>query len=137
MLQKLLSVWVCHFLQGYGLTETSPIVSVNTLERNRPDSIGMLLRGASVVLAENEELLIRSDSVMQGYWNNQEATDETIVDNDGDRWLRSGDRASVDEQGFLRIIGRIKDILVLANGEKVPPADIERRLRVTQCLNNH
>ena len=112
-------------LQGYGLTETSPIVSVNTLERNRPDSIGMLLRGASVVLAENEELLIRSDSVMQGYWNNQEATDETIVDNDGDRWLRSGDRASIDEQGFLRIIGRIKDILVLANGEKVPPADIE------------
>lgn len=112
-------------LQGYGLTETSPIVSVNTLERNKPNSIGMLLRGVSVALGDNDELLVRSDSVMQGYWQNQQATDETIIANGEERWLRSGDRAAIDDQGFIKIIGRIKDILVLANGEKVPPADIE------------
>ena len=112
-------------LQGYGLTETAPIVSVNTLAGNRPDSIGMLLRGVSVALGDNEELLVRSDSVMQGYWQNEQATNEAISTHEGERWLRTGDRAAIDEQGFLKIIGRIKDILVLANGEKVPPADIE------------
>ena len=112
-------------LQGYGLTETSPIVSVNTLERNKPNSIGMLLRGVSVALGDNDELLVRSDSVMQGYWQNERASQETIITRGEDRWLRSGDRAAIDDRGFLKIIGRIKDILVLANGEKVPPADIE------------
>ncbi len=112
-------------LQGYGLTEASPVVSVNTLERNRPDSIGMLLRGVQAALGENDELLVHADSVMQGYWQNDDASEKSFYLIDDKKWLRTGDRASVDENGFLRIIGRIKDILVLANGEKVPPADIE------------
>lgn len=112
-------------LQGYGLTESSPVVSVNTLSRNRPNSIGMLLRGVSVKLMDNDELWVKGDNVMQGYWQNSQATEDVIVDEDQERWLRTGDRASIDTQGFLRIIGRIKDILVLANGEKIPPPDIE------------
>ncbi len=108
-------------LQGYGLTESSPIVSVNTINENKPDSIGLPLRGVEVKLMDNDELYIRGENVMLGYWNLPEATAKTM-DQD---WLKSGDRASIDDDGFIRIIGRIKDILVLANGEKVPPPDIE------------
>ena len=112
-------------LQGYGLTESSPIVSVNTKAQNRLDSIGLLLRGVQVKIMDNDELWVKGDNVMQGYWQNEEATQKTIVIDGEERWLRTGDRASIDADGFLRIIGRIKDILVLANGEKVPPPDIE------------
>jgi len=112
-------------LQGYGLTESSPIVSVNTKERNRPDSIGLLLRGVNVKIMENDELWVQGDNVMLGYWQNEEATSKTIVVDGDQRWLRTGDRAAISADGFVRIIGRIKDILVLANGEKVPPPDIE------------
>ncbi len=108
-------------LQGYGLTETSPIVSVNTPGHNRPETIGMPLRGVEAKIASNDELLVKGDNVMMGYWGLPEATANTL---DGE-WLKTGDRAALDEDGFLRIIGRIKDILVLANGEKVPPPDIE------------
>ena len=112
-------------LQGYGLTESSPIVSVNTKEQNRVNSIGMLLRGVNVKFADNDELWVKGENVMMGYWQRPDATDKAIVVDGEERWLRTGDRAAIDENGFLRIIGRIKDILVLANGEKVPPPDIE------------
>jgi len=108
-------------LQGYGLTESSPVISVNTRERNRPDSIGLPLRGVEVKLMDNDELWVKGENVMRGYWQNSQATADTM---DGD-WLKTGDRAAIDDEGFIRIIGRIKDILVLANGEKVPPSDIE------------
>lgn len=112
-------------LQGFGLTEFSPVVSVNTPDACRPDSIGLPLRGVTVKLEDKDELWIQGDSVMMGYWNNQAATDSAIVEDESGRWLRSGDRASIDEEGFIRITGRIKDILVMANGENVPPTDIE------------
>jgi len=112
-------------LQGYGLTESSPVVSVNTVAQNRPDSIGLPLRGVEAKLMENNELWVKGDNIMHGYWQNEEATNETIVEDEDGRWLRTGDCASIDKQGFIRIVGRIKDILVLANGEKVPPTDIE------------
>jgi long-chain acyl-CoA synthetase len=112
-------------LQGYGLTESSPIVSVNTKQQNRLNSIGLLLRGVSVKIADNDELWVKGENVMMGYWNKPEATAKVIVEQGDERWLRTGDRASIDKYGFLTIIGRIKDILVLANGEKVPPPDIE------------
>ncbi|MCH2190498.1 MAG: long-chain fatty acid--CoA ligase [Gammaproteobacteria bacterium] len=112
-------------LQGFGLTESSPVVSVNTPEACRPDSIGLPLRGVTIKLEENDELWIQGDNVMLGYWGNDEATKSVIVEDETGRWLRSGDRASIDEHGFIRIVGRIKDILVMANGENVPPTDIE------------
>jgi long-chain acyl-CoA synthetase len=109
-------------LQGYGLTECSPVLTVNTLERNKPASIGLPLFGAELKLGQNNELLARGPYVMQGYWNNTEATAETI---DHEGWLSTGDIAEIAQDGFISITGRIKEIIVLANGEKVPPADLE------------
>jgi long-chain acyl-CoA synthetase len=108
-------------LQGYGLTETSPVVSVNRLEDNDPDSVGLPLRGLEVRVGRDAELLIRGASVMLGYWNNHAATAQMI---DADGWLHSGDQARI-VNGHIYITGRIKDILVLSNGEKVSPADME------------
>lgn len=112
-------------LQGYGLTESSPIVSVNTKNQNRLGSIGLPLRGVDVKLMANDEIWVKGQNVMMGYWQNPEATADCIVEDGDERWLRTGDRGAIDKDGFIRIIGRIKDILVLANGEKVPPPDIE------------
>ncbi len=108
--------------QGYGMTEASPVVSVNRPDDNIPESIGLPLPGVDVKLGPNDELLTRSSSVMLGYWNNEQATRD-CVDEDG--WLHTGDQARIDAQGHIFITGRLKDIIVLANGEKVPPADME------------
>jgi len=108
-------------LQGYGLTESSPIISVNPIENNIPDSIGPPLTGVEVRIADDGELQSRSDSVMLGYWNNEAATKDTFT-NDG--WLQTGDLAEI-RGDHIFITGRKKEILVLSNGEKVPPADIE------------
>lgn len=115
-------------LQGYGLTETSPTVSVNTLAVNRPDTIGQPLRGVRIHIAEDDELWVAGENNMLGYWGSTKATEEAF---DGE-WLKTGDRALIDNDGFIRIIGRIKDILVMVNGEKVPPLDIEAAI-----LNDH
>lgn len=109
-------------LQGYGLTEASPVVSVNRPEDNRPETIGTVLEGVEVRLGEYDELLVKSAGVMQGYWKNEEATAAAI---DANGWLHTGDQAAIDEDGHIRITGRIKDIIVMANGEKVPPAAME------------
>ncbi len=108
-------------LQGYGLTESSPIISVNTPEHNVPASIGLPLHGVRVRVNETDELLAKGPNVMLGYWKNEEAT-RAVIDDDG--WLHSGDRARI-ENGYIHIVGRLKEIIVLANGEKVPPADME------------
>lgn len=108
--------------QGYGLTETSPVVSVNRPGANIPASIGKPMPGIEVKIGDNDELLTRSPCVMQGYWKNEEAT-RAMIDADG--WLHSGDKARLDEYGHFTIVGRIKDIIVLNNGEKVPPTDME------------
>ncbi len=107
--------------QGYGLTEASPIISVNRLGDNVPDSIGVTLPGIETRIDERGELLTRSPCVMRGYWNNPAATAEVI---DADGWLHTGDLARQEGQ-HLFITGRLKDIIVMANGEKVPPADME------------
>jgi len=109
-------------LQGYGLTETSPVIGVNQLEHNFPTSVGRPIPGVSVKIAANDELIVNGPGNMLGYWNNPEATAQ-IIDNDG--WLHTGDQARISLSGHIYITGRIKDILVLSNGEKVPPADIE------------
>jgi len=109
-------------VQGYGLTETSPVVSSNRIHKNIPHSIGYAFSNADVRIGVDDELQVHGDMVMMGYWNNQEATDACMTD---DGWFRSGDKARIDDDGFLYIIGRLKDILVLSNGEKVPPADME------------
>jgi long-chain acyl-CoA synthetase len=108
-------------LQGYGLTETAPVVACNTLADNRPDSVGRPLPGIEVRLGEHEELLVRGPNVMRGYWQRPEET-ARVLEPDG--WLHTGDQARIDD-GHIIIKGRIKDILVTSTGEKIAPADLE------------
>ncbi len=107
--------------QGYGMTEAGPVISTNQLEDNNPFSVGQILPGIKTRFSAVGELLVKAPNIMQGYWNNKAAT-EKIIDSDG--WLRTGDKAELRD-GHLYISGRVKEILVLSNGEKVPPADLE------------
>jgi len=108
-------------LQGYGLTETSPAVSVNRLENNDPEGVGPPLADIEISLDRSGELLVRGSCVMQGYWQNEEATRKTI---DTEGWLHTGDKARFNN-GHIYITGRLKEMLVLSNSEKVPPVDLE------------
>ncbi len=119
-------------IQGYGLTEHSPTLSVNRVEDNIPASIGRVMPGMEVVIGEEDEILARSPCVMLGYWNNEQATTE-VIDSDG--WLHTGDKGRFDDQGHLYITGRLKEILVLSNGEKVPPGDIELAIATQAVIN--
>ena len=118
-------------LQGYGLTETSPVISVNPVENIKPDSVGIPLRGITVKIGENDELLVKTPGMMLGYWNNHAATVEMI---DAEGWLHTGDQARIDEDNHIYITGRIKDILVLSNGEKIPPADMELAIQLDPLI---
>jgi long-chain acyl-CoA synthetase len=110
-----------NLVQGYGLTETSPILTGNPIDDNDPASVGIPLAGLELRVGDNDELLARGPVIMLGYWNNQEATDD-VIDSDG--WFHTGDKARI-ENNHVYITGRLKEIIVLANGEKVPPADME------------
>jgi long-chain acyl-CoA synthetase len=110
-----------NLIQGYGLTETSPILTANPVDDNEPASVGVALRGVELKVDEKEELLARGPNIMLGYWDNPEATRDVI---DADGWFHTGDKAKI-ENNHVYITGRLKEILVLANGEKVPPADME------------
>ncbi|MFO7809457.1 AMP-dependent synthetase/ligase [Guyparkeria sp.] len=119
-------------LQGYGLTEASPVVSVNRPGNNRPETIGTTLEGVEVRLGEQDELLVKGAGMMQGYWKNEEATAAAI---DAQGWLHTGDQAAIDEDGHIRITGRLKDIIVMANGEKVPPAAMESAIGLDRLVD--
>ena len=109
-------------LQGYGLTETSPVACANRPGDNLPASVGPPIPGVEVKLGENNALFIRGPNIMMGYWKNEEAT-RAMIGPDG--WLNSGDTARIDARGHVFITGRIKEIIVMSNGEKVPPVDME------------
>jgi len=107
--------------QGYGLTETSPVVSTNKLSDNDPFSVGQVLKNVEVKLGNNDELLVKGPAVMLGYWGNETKTKE-VIDDEG--WFHTGDKAKIENE-HIYITGRLKEIIVLSNGEKVPPSDIE------------
>ena len=109
-------------IQGYGLTETSPVISANRLDNNFPDSVGLPISGIEVRRGEQGELLVRGPNVMLGYWNNPAAT-RAMIDADG--WLNTGDVVRISDTGHIYITGRTKEIIVMSNGEKVPPLDME------------
>ncbi|MEL0082198.1 MAG: long-chain fatty acid--CoA ligase [Gammaproteobacteria bacterium] len=111
-------------LQGYGLTETSPIISGNPPEANRPHSVGRIIPGVEVMIGESDEILCRGPNVMLGYWNNPQAT-EAAVDSQG--WFHTGDCGRLEDDRLF-ITGRLKEIIVLANGEKVPPSGMEQAI---------
>jgi len=122
-------------IQGYGLTEASPVVSTNRIEDNVPASIGKTIPGVEVKIGEKDALLVKGPNVMLGYWNNPDATRAMFTD---DGWLNTGDTARFDSDGRLYITGRLKEIIVLSNGEKMSPVDMEaaiqRDLLIEQVL---
>ena len=112
-------------VQGYGLTETSPVISGNKLENNFPDSVGQPIRGVEVRIGEHGALQVKGPSNMQGYWNNPQAT-AAMISPDG--WLNTGDIARISDTGHIYITGRLKEIIVMSNGEKISPADMEQAI---------
>jgi len=114
-----------NIVEGYGLTECSPIVSCHTLTERRLGTAGKPLDGVDVRIGINQEILVRGPNVMRGYLNRAEDTAKTI---DADGWFHTGDQGSFDAQGNLSITGRIKDVIVLSTGEKVPASTIESKI---------
>ena len=122
-------------LEGYGLTETTAGATLNLYGSHRVGSVGRPIPGTSVKIADDGEVLIRGPIVMQGYWQNDAANSEVF---DGERWFKTGDLGKLDEEGFLYIVGRKKELIVTAGGKNVAPAVLEDRLRahplVSQCM---
>ncbi|MFL5815612.1 MAG: AMP-binding protein [Bdellovibrionia bacterium] len=112
-------------LAGYGLTETSPVVSINSEKKNRIGSVGRALPGVEVKTDSKGELLVRGPNVMMGYLNAPELT-ASVIDANG--WFRTGDLGFIDEEGFIHITGRCKELIVLGNGKKVFPNEVEEML---------
>jgi len=122
-------------LQGYGLTETSPVVSCNPINKIKVETVGPPFRGNQVKIAEDGEILVKGENVMLGYWNKKKETDEVIIDG----WLHTGDIGEIDtEDGYLKITDRKKDIIVSAGGDNISPAKIENMItnepEIDQCM---
>jgi long-chain acyl-CoA synthetase len=111
---------------GYGMTEASPVVAAHSVKRRGFDSVGRALPGMDIRIAEDGEILIRGDNVTSGYWRSDDATREAFVEG----WYRTGDIGTLDDGGQLRLRGRKKSLIVLANGMKVHPEDVEAVLRL-------
>ncbi len=123
-LVKAFRTWGVEILNGYGITECSPVVSVNRNYYHRDGSVGQVLDGITVKIAEDDEILVKGDNVMMGYYNDEAAT--KLVLNDG--WYSTGDLGRLDDDGFLFITGRKKNLIILSNGENVSPEEIEAKI---------
>ena len=111
-------------LQGYGLTEASPIVSCNPISKIKIDTVGKIFKDVQVKIAQDGEILVKGENVMIGYWNNKEETNRILKDS----WLYTGDIGEIDSEGYLKITDRKKDIIVNAGGDNIAPSKIENLL---------
>lgn len=122
-------------LEGYGLTETTAALTVNLPDAAKIGTVGRPLPGTRIRIGEDGELLVAGGQVFAGYWNNDAATERV---REGDGWLRTGDLGEIDDEGFVRITGRMKEIIVTAGGKNVAPSVLEDRIRahplVSQCM---
>lgn len=118
--------------QGYGLTESAPMISMSETVGNHPTTVGKPLPGIEVKLGANDELLVRGPQVMKGYWHRPDATKETFTE---DGFLKTGDQADLSDGGRIRIKGRIKEIIVTSTGEKIPPVDLEFAIQSDPLLS--
>lgn len=121
-----------HVLQGYGLTESSPVISFNRPDNNRPGTVGIPIAGVEVALGQGNEILVRGPNVMQGYYKNPDATARAIRND----WLHTGDVGEVDEEGFISLTGRIKSIFKLSTGKYVMPQPLEQRLEAQPLIEH-
>jgi long-chain acyl-CoA synthetase len=121
-------------LEGWGMTETSTAATISTPDDFKIGTIGKPFPGCEVRIAEDDEILVKGPNVFQGYYKNDEATRETIVDG----WLHTGDLGAIDADGFIRITGRKKDIIITAGGKNITPANLENEIKqhplVSQCV---
>ena len=122
-------VWV---LEGYGMTETCAVETLNTIEEHRFGSVGRPLPVCEVKVAEDGELLMRGPNVFKGYYNNEEATAETLT---ADGWLHSGDLAELDADGYVSITGRKKDLIITSSGKNISPSNIENALKLCRWIS--
>ena len=122
----------CPVLEGYGMTETMGVMTTSTRENHRFGTVGCAMPGAEVSIGEDGEILTRGPHVFKGYWQNDEATRE-ILDEDG--WLHTGDLGSLDEEGYLSITGRKKDIIITAGGKNLAPANLENDLKQSRWIS--
>ena len=113
-------------LQGYGQTETAPVISANPPEKIKLDTVGKVLEGNEVKISDDGEILARGELIMNGYWNDPESTNKTIIDG----WVHTGDIGEFDKEGYLKITDRKKDIIVNAGGDNISPSRIEAKLDI-------
>ncbi|WP_083445165.1 long-chain fatty acid--CoA ligase [Ruegeria sp. 6PALISEP08] len=120
-------------VEGFGMTETSGLATLNTVESNRIGTIGKVVEGCDIRISDDGEIQLKGMNIFQGYWRNNVKTAETFT---ADGWLRTGDMGHIDKDGYVTITGRMKDIIITAGGKNITPAEIESRLKFSHYISD-